>query len=65
MSQFRFVSLMRDSLIFVFFCSRIGHGHKDCEEWQGDNQEKTEMDNLPYGQWLRASNTGGRWDRCE
>lgn len=39
---------------FCYFCGRLGHGMKECERG-GRSITEAAINELPYGQWLRAS----------
>lgn len=42
---------------FCYWCGKLGHGYKDCEELHDVEEEEGEImeKNMPYGEWLRAS----------
>lgn len=39
---------------FCYYCGRLGHTHKDCDQVEESEEEVTE-DKLPYGDFMRAS----------
>lgn len=42
---------------FCYWCGRLGHTIKDCEQYPETNEGTTELQggNLPYGEWMKAS----------
>lgn len=42
---------------FCYWCGKLGHSCKDCSSMheKEDRKEEIDMENLPYGDWMRAS----------
>lgn len=42
---------------FCYWCGKLGHTHKDCEQLldQEDKEGSIEQNQMPYGDWMRAS----------